>query len=393
MKKNNCPVCSSIKLEDLYRIEIPVLQNRVFETLQEAKSSAKGNICLTICNDCHFGFNSTFENEIIIYDTLYDNSVPSKIFLNYYNSIAEYLYKNYNLSEGILYDIGCGKGTFLKLLCDKYPDVVAVGIDPSYEGELGYSKNLNFIQDFFSVEQVIDKPSLVISRHVFEHIEYPTNFLKVISNALNKHADVPFFIEVPDLTWIIKNEAYWDICYEHCNYFSPNSLNTLVHLAKTNLTKITPSFQNQYLWCEGIINPNKDTKFIESNTLIRHDELLNFINNIKSLIEKSQNVLKYYLQKGYQTVVWGMATKGVEYCNLVDAENNLINYCVDINESKQNKFIPLTGHQILSPEVLQSIKLPLLIVVMNENYLREIKDHISLNRYEAIFVNGHGEKI
>ena len=32
------------------------------------------------------------------------------------------------------------------------------------------------------------------------------------------------FIEVPNYNWILKNNAFYDLTYEHVNYFSPKSL-------------------------------------------------------------------------------------------------------------------------------------------------------------------------
>ena len=389
-KKSECPICASTHIIDLYTIEVPVLQNKVFVNISDAVASMKGSICISSCSDCSFVFNSTFDNEILIYDTSYDNSVPSTLFKQYYNDIADYLYNNYDLKNGTLYDVGCGKGTFTKLLCEKYPDVIAIGIDPSYEGDLAYSNNLSFIQDFFDSKYAIEKPSLVICRHVFEHIEHPTSFLNIISNALKSHLDVPIFIEVPDLTWIIKNEAFWDICYEHCNYFNPRALSTMADRSNSELKKISPGFNNQYLWSEVVLNTSNKNKENKEENTFSFESLSQFTSGIQNLIVNSKDILNRYKSDGYSIAVWGMATKGVEYCNIVDKEKSLVDYCVDINENKQNKFIPFTGHQIQSPDFLLSIKKNLLVVIMNTNYIAEIKQFIDNNSLKAIYLNGHG---
>ena len=46
--------------------------------------------------------------------------------------------------------------------------------------------------------------------------------IKKISNT-----NAYILIEVPDLNWIVKKQAFWDITYEHVNYFSQISLNKL----------------------------------------------------------------------------------------------------------------------------------------------------------------------
>lgn len=72
----------------------------------------------------------------------------------------------------------------MNLLCSLFPSIKGVGIDPSYEGDLKPLHNLTFIQDFFRAEQVIDAPNLIISRHVFEHIEFPKEFLQIIQEPI-----------------------------------------------------------------------------------------------------------------------------------------------------------------------------------------------------------------
>src|SRR5687768_810098 len=183
-RKQQCPVCEKEKLTELYTTVVPVLQNRVYPSREEALQSPQETMVLTHCSNCSFVFNSAFDEKAIVYDEHYDNSVPSKLFQAYYEKIADYLYQKYKLENSCVYDIGCGKGTFLKPLCSRFPEVRGIGIDPSYEGDLRPSDNLVFIRDFFQTSHVTEKPALVLSRHVFEHIEFPVAFLTIISEPL-----------------------------------------------------------------------------------------------------------------------------------------------------------------------------------------------------------------
>src|SRR5688572_28728894 len=259
-RKAKCPVCESESLTELYTAKVPVLQNRVYSTRAEALNSKQETLVLTHCANCEFVFNSAFDEEAIVYDEQYDNSVPSKLLEAYYQKIADYLYEQYKLRNSCVYDIGCGKGTFLKLLCSRYPDVKGIGIDPSYEEDLHPQNNLHFIREFFRVEQLTDKPSLVISRHVFEHIEFPVSFLKMLNDPLKEYTDVPVFIEVPDFSWIVSNETFWDLCYEHCNYFSPKPISEMFDRAGVELNRISFEFGDQYLWIEGKLQPSEPSK-------------------------------------------------------------------------------------------------------------------------------------
>ena len=56
-------------------------------------------------------------------------------------------------------------------------------------------------------------------------------------------SDPYILIEVPDLDWIIKKQAFWDITYEHVNYFSKKTFQKLF----SGTVKIKKLFKGQYL--------------------------------------------------------------------------------------------------------------------------------------------------
>ncbi len=392
--KTNCPICKSTDIENLLQIHAPSMQNKVYESESDAIHCITGVIDLAHCNKCNFSFNASFNEAILQYDQNYDNAVPSTIFHEYYIAICHYLFTNYNLEGAVVYDIGCGKGTFLNLLCSLFPSIKGVGIDPSYEGDLKPLHNLTFIQDFFRAEQVIDAPNLIISRHVFEHIEFPKEFLQIIQEPIKKFRDVPVFIEVPDFGWIVKNKTFWDLCYEHCNYFSEKSLEAVFDNEWSVLNKITKSFGGQYLWVEGIFNSSKNEISRANNETIDCNAIKEFIESIKNSQDSIKRVLQNYKNQKYKIIVWGMATKGVIFSNTIDKNRKNIDYCIDINKEKQNKFSPISAHKIVSPDILETLeKTECLVVVMNINYINEIKLEVAKHHIHANFIDAHGNEL
>jgi hypothetical protein len=80
-------------------------------------------------------------------------------------------------------------------------------------------------------------------------------------------------------------------------------------------------------------------------------------------------------RSGFAVAVWGMATKGVLFANLVDPDGTLIDHCIDANVNKQGCFVPVTGHRIRAPLELRAkgAGRPIAIFVMNDNYRIEIE--------------------
>jgi len=391
--KRSCPICRSSEIDIIYQNNVPTLQNRVYVSELEAKQCSVGIVSLTYCKACNFTFNASFDDKIVIYDENYNNGVPSQIFIEYYQEISKYIYEKYGLQNGTVYDIGCGKGTFLNILCKMYPDVTGIGIDPSYVGSLQPKENLTFIQEFFDASQVKLHPDLILCRHVFEHLEFPKNFLEILRNPISKYDNVPIFIEVPDFNWIVQNKTFWDLCYEHCNYFSEYSLQFMFNNSWSTLRSITKSFGAQYLWVEGVFNCTETNLTSVDQIQINKAQIIEFVNSISTSCTNISEIIKDHKKNGFKIVVWGMATKGVIFTNNIDIDKVLIDFCVDINTDKQQKFAPISGHLIQSPEVLKSIQSQCLFIVMNTNYISEIKESVKLHATQALFIDAHGRAL
>lgn len=375
-----CPACNGADLElTVNRSRLPAMQNYVHRSFDGAKRAKVGSLTLAVCRDCGFGFNARFNPQLLDYDESYDNSVPSSVMGTYYETIARHLYETYVRGNGLVVDVGCGKGTFLQTMTRLYPEVRGLGIDPSYEGSLEPTGSLRFIREFFDEKQLTERPSLVVCRHVLEHIGRPAEFLRSLREATRAYPGVPFFLEVPDLTWILKNQAFWDFCYEHCNYFSAESLTRAVNAAGFQSLRTRAAFGDQYLWIEATNSrPAGDVAAVpigEGADLCRSARLYEELET--RLIATSRRRLVELKENGWSTAVWGMATKGILFSYLVDPETRILDYCLDVNPNKQNGFAPVTAHRIQSPDVLATADGPqgkLAVVVMNENYLPEIRE-------------------
>jgi hypothetical protein len=83
-----------------------------------------------------------------------------------------------------------------------------------------------------------------------------------------------------------------------------------------------------------------------------------------------------YLQSRPKTpaAVWGGASKGVTFALFMERKGVGIDLVVDVNPSKQGKFLPGTGLQVRSPEqALEILPGGADVFVMNGNYLEEIR--------------------
>ena len=158
------------------KIDLPVLQNRVFKFQEDAINSPKGFINLKQNDDTGIIENILFDNELIQYNQNYDNEQSnSATFKNHLEEVVDII-SPFCFNKKII-EVGCGQGYFLNLLEMKGFDVK--GYDPVYNGN-----NKNIIKEFFTRELKIEG-DFIILRHVLEHIENPINFICEIANANN----------------------------------------------------------------------------------------------------------------------------------------------------------------------------------------------------------------
>ena len=388
-----CPVCGADGARDtVTRSRLPAMQNYVHRSREHARAATEGSLALAVCPSpvCGFAWNAAFDPSKLVYDDSYDNAVPSAVMAEYYDEIAEYLGEKYQLARGYVVDIGCGDGRFLKALAKVWPECRALGVDPALpDDELLADGRVRLIKGVFDESQLEAAPSLFVCRHVLEHIPDPVAFVRTLQGAIGDRRGVPFFAEVPDLSWIVEHGAFWDFCYEHCNYFGEPSLRQLFARAGFAPVESRAAFGSQYRWIEGTAAGTVTTG---GPTLAGWPERLEtYAAREQESIAASRQSLATWRASGGAVAVWGMATKGIVFSLLVDPESTLIDAAVDVNVNKQGAFVPTTGRMIEAPAALQrAAGRPLAVVVMNPNYLHEIRGTCASLGLRPSFVDAAG---
>lgn len=337
--------CSSVFNQGI----VPMLQNCIYDKEIEALNAPVGRVELMRSESSGFIFNKQFDEGSIIYNESYQNEQANSVFFQeHLDSVLDFL-----LLKGIkklkVIEVGCGKGYFLQKMVDIGID--CKGFDPTFEGESDF-----VIKDFFTEKYSNINADVIVLRHTLEHIPNPFSFLHEIAKANNYKGYI--YIEVPTFDWITEKKAFWDVFYEHCNYFTKSTLSLLFENAE-----VEHCFGGQYLSCWADLSKIRLT--IPPQKLHR----IGLSNIFEKETERYISLVKKYSQK---LAIWGAGAKGSTFLNITDSKKEHIKYVIDINPKKQNKFIARTAHRIHSPEILK-IKNVENILVMNENYLEEIR--------------------
>lgn len=366
----NCPVCNLPgNAKFLYRKGVPIYQNLLLRSRAEARDIIRGDLLLYVCKNCGFVFNGQFEQSLLSYGPMYDNTQTcSGHFSKYVQDLVRYLVDECGIKGKRIVEIGCGKGSFLKLLCETGQNT-GVGFDPSYVGpESDLDGRVEYKKQFYGPDCGNLPVDVVICRHVIEHVSDPAGLLKTIRQGLTNGEEIQIFFETPNLEWILKNEVFWDFFYEHCSYFSKESLITAFSMEGFHIKSMREVFRNQYLWIEA--QRSSGQRSYDSRSPGQIPALAKrFTDKLELIMKHWQERLRELYSLG-KIAVWGAGAKGVTFVNLLDPHCKWIDCVVDLNPEKQGGFVPGTGHPIVSYMDLprRNVKTAIL---MNPNYREE----------------------
>ncbi|NIA25988.1 MAG: methyltransferase domain-containing protein [Gammaproteobacteria bacterium] len=352
---------------------IPTSSCVLLPSRQEAEAWPVGDLRLAFCPACGFIQNELFNPDLIDYTQPYEESQAfSATFSRFATRLANRLIDSYGIRHKEVFEIGCGKGDFLKMVCE-LGDNRGLGIDPAFtEGRLETTADVRVLNEFFSERTTQLTGDLITCVHTLEHIQAVGNFVHLIRQSAEHRAGSVVFIEVPDTMRILMEGAFWDIYYEHCSYFTLGSLGRLLRASGFHLLSLETGYDDQYLLVEATApSSGPDAHFPGEDDLDQIAKRVRvFSDAAYAAIRSWERRLEDAEAAGRRVVVWGASSKGVSFLTTLKA-GRMVSHVVDINPYKQGKFMPGTGQEIIAPESLTTSP-PDLVIVMNPIYLEEI---------------------
>lgn len=371
-----CPICEWRGAEVFFRLERqPVLIGVLWESAEAARGCRRGDIALAFCPDCGFVWNTAFDPGLVEYDVRYDNSLHfSPTFQAYSRALVERLVATYGLRGKRVVDIGCGKGDFLAMLCEA-GDNFGWGFDPAHDGDrvvTPAASRIVWSNDRYGPGHAQAQADLLASRFVLEHIEDPLGFLRMIRESIADPERTRVYFEVPDLDLIVRQGSVWDVIYEHCSYFSVESLTRAFAAAGFSVLRIEETFGSQYLAIDaraggaGRGDPGPDTGDLDRLSA----QVAAFREAQGAKRARWRARVAEWRGQGARVAAWGAGAKAVGFFNMLGLED-VIDRVVDINPHKQGRHLAGTGQLIVPPEGLLDDP-PDAVVLMNPAYRDEI---------------------
>jgi hypothetical protein len=311
--------------------QLPIFQNRMYNSVEEARNCPRGDLQLVENLGSGLVYNAAFLPELMRYDDHYQNEQGlSPLFHAHLEMVADIIERQ--IGRGSLIEVGCGKGYFLELLA-------------------------------------VRGDALVL-RHVLEHVQDPYQFLDQLRLANGGSGLI--YIEVPCFDWICQHRVWFDIYYEHVNYFRGADFQRMFGSVRES----GRLFGEQYLYVVADLASLRPPQRDPGDAVRFPADFLARLNDPHGT-------------PGAPTAIWGGASKGVIFALLKERSGAPVSTVIDINPAKQGKYVAATGLLIQTPaQALAQLPAGATIFVMNSNYLEEIRN-MSANKYRYVGVD-HG---
>jgi SAM-dependent methyltransferase len=371
----HCQSCASERLESFFSLAaLPVHSCLLMKTRKQAKQLERRDLQLSYCRDCGFVQNSAFEPEVHNYSPDYEETQAfSGTFNSFAASLAERYIERYDIRGKRVMEIGCGKGEFLVKLCELGQNE-GLGIDPGYRPERTQTEaKVRFVQDFFDESHGEFAPDVLLCRHTLEHIAPVHEFMQRVRRMLGPESEAIVLFELPAVERVLEENAFEDIYYEHCSYFSLGSLARLFRSTGFEVLRLETAYDDQYLLIDAVPFQGERTRTLpEERDLPRLDKAVEaFQNSAPARIASLAGELRAAYARGERIALWGSGSKAVAFLSATGLDEEIA-FGIDINPHKQGRFLPATGHEVRSPESLPA-DAPDRILVMNRIYVPEIR--------------------
>jgi len=329
-----CPICSSTDIAHAYENNKESLARYGLAHDKKTAQSIDQNLKISIreCKSCGFGWNTKYDADKVDYQCLdiHEAASHSPQYQKYQKEKAKWLSHITTSVELKAIEIGGGNGYFISQMDAKEKIVY----EPSNESNQ-IPKDITVINKYFNPNVDTIHSDIVIMRQVLEHVPNPHDFIVKLIQSNNVHRKSKsgyLYIEVPSFEKTKEFSRFYDFYYEHCNYFSLQSLACLAKSANARVLHLESCYNREINTCLMTFG----------SSLNKSDCYVDMQHNLQCLIKEKLNA-------GKKVVMWGASGNGSAILNKLNISSDHIQYVIDSDLNKSGKFIPVTGQKIVLP--------------------------------------------
>lgn len=369
----HCPLCGGEGLCDFYsKADVPISVASVFAEAAQARKVGRGSLDLAACESCGFAFNRSFDPRLAEVGARYESSqAASPRFNAYAAGIARSWVARHRLQGKTVLEVGCGDGDFLAQLIGAGAGH-CIGVDPLIDVARAAGRvpeGVELVPRLFDAGMLDIRADALVCRHTLEHVADVRGFLTLVRQWAARAPDRVVLFDLPDAERVFAERAFWDIYYEHCNYFTAATLRRAFEVAGFRIVSAGREFQGQYLRLDAVADPAPG-HWAPVDTDAERALYRSFAQDTCSSLARCENALGRLKTLTDPLIIWQGGAKTVGFLSAL-RHPELIDAAVDASPGRQGVFLPGSGLPVYAPRMLAQLK-PRHVILMNPAYHAEV---------------------
>ncbi len=348
------------------------------------------------CHQCFLVQVDEYKKSDAIFDSNYVYfSSYSNSWLKHAKAYTEMMTDRFGYNENsLVIEVASNDGYLLQYFKEK--NIPVMGIEPTANtAEVAIGKGIKTVIEFFGAELADRfsnnwdvKADLLLGNNVLAHVPDIVDFVLGMKLILKDTGVVT--MEFPHLMQLVDNNQFDTIYHEHFSYLSFHTVKEIFAsqgLEMFDVEEIPTHGGSLRIFAK---HAEDDTKTISDNVarLLKKesDKGLNTLAYYDNFQQKALGVklgitefLIRQKRAGKKVAAYGAAAKGNTLLNYCGIKNDLIDFVVDANPHKQNKFLPASHIPVVAEEYLKQAK-PDYVIILPWNLKDEIADQLSYIR-------------
>jgi len=383
-----CPVTLSEDKLTYLDFGLMPLVNNLNNTKEESLNCPKYPLAINYYPESKLSMLSVAVDPNILFSHYVYKSGTSQPYIQHCKEMFNYICRFVNLKdEDTFIDIGGNDGTLLSAFREMTAErgMKLVNVDPSENlGKISRERGITTLTKMWNSDVGISfdgSAKIITSTNVFQHTEPIGNFISGIYHALAEGG--VWCLEFPYWKHDLETNQYDQTYHEHIYYYL---LTPLVRLFESRGMRIIDASEqkihggslrviSQKRTGENYVMPESVSKILEAEKKFDTEFYKNWGKSMKTHLTNSKEFLLNLKKSGKKIAGFGAAAKGCTFLNAAEINNEIIDYIVDDTDTKQNKFMPGVGIEIVSRNTLISNP-PDYIVILAHNFADYIRNSL-----------------
>ena len=337
--------------------------------------------CFLVQVDEYKSSEAIFNNEYVYFSSY------STSWLEHSKKYVEAVTDRFHLNGGsLVVEIASNDGYLLQYFVEK--KIPVLGIEPTANtAEVAIQKGVDTVTEFFGTSLATrlaaegKQADLFLGNNVLAHVPDIVDLVAGMKIILKPQGIIT--MEFPHLVQLINNNQFDTIYHEHFSYLSFYTIKQIFRAQGLELFDVEEipthggSLRIYAKHQENAVQPVTPNvqNLLDKEMRYGITDLAYYKGFQQRALEVKLGLLSFLIQQkreGKKVAAYGAAAKGNTMLNYSGVKHDLIDFVVDANPSKQNKFLPASHIPVVNEAVLKETK-PEYVIILPWN----IKDEIT----------------